>query len=130
MTAASLEEPSKRYRLIQQALKGVLGFVFFAAGCAILFGLMDADFERLGYPEYISLILGVAYLLSVVCIYQTRYKFLQDWAYAGMAVSLVGASVSHVMANDPFTSAVPSLILQVVLVAAYAMRANLLSSAV
>lgn len=128
MTAAILESPSKRYRIGHQVLKGVLGFVFLAAGSAILFGLMDADFERLGYPDYISLILGVAYLISVVCIYQPRYRFLQDWAYAGMAVSLVGATVSHIMADDPFTSAMPSILLQIVLVVTYAMRANLLSA--
>lgn len=117
--------PSARYKTTQKVLQGILAFVFLAAGAANLMGAMDADLARLGFPEYFSLIIGVAYLISVVCIYQTRFPFLQDWAFAGMAVSLVGAAGSHILAGDPIGNAMPAIIIQIVLVFAYVMRAKL-----
>ncbi|MEM6384483.1 MAG: DoxX family protein [Pseudomonadota bacterium] len=104
--------------------KGIIAFVFVAAGIANLMGGMATDLERLGFPGYFSTIIGVAYLLAVVCIYQTTFLFLQEWAYGGMAVALVGAAASHVFAGDPLANAMPAFILQIIFVVAYVLRAR------
>ncbi|MEO0974757.1 MAG: DoxX family protein [Pseudomonadota bacterium] len=114
--------PNRR-ALAQRILQGVLALVLVAAGIANLTGATTAQITGLGYPEYLTLILGVAYLIGVVCLYQTKYPFLQEWAFAGVAVSLVGAAASHLFAGDPLVRAAPAFVFQGVLVAAYALRA-------
>ena len=116
---------SRSLVIAQRVLQGLLAFVLLAAGLANLSGATSAQITGLGYPEYLTKILGGAYLIGVVCLYQTKYRFLQEWAYGGIAVSLVGAAASHIFADDPFAKAVPAFVLQIVLIGAYALRVRL-----
>lgn len=49
---------------------------------------------HLGYPNYVSIILGVAKILGVVALLQPWFKTIKEWAYAGFAIDLVGATIS------------------------------------
>lgn len=77
---------------------------------------------RLGYPGYFTTITGVAYIIGVICIYQPRFAFLQDWAFGAMAATLVGAAGTHILVGDPVGSAAPAIVTLVMLVVAYAIR--------
>lgn len=109
-------------------LQSILALVFFAAAIANLAGAMGSDMQRLGYPAYFSVILGLAYAIGVVCLYQRRFVFLQEWAIGAFAASLVGAAGSHVFAGDPFARALPALILQIFLVWFYLLRRKIARS--
>ncbi len=56
--------------------------------------------ERLGYPLYFLVILGVWKLLGAVALVIPRFSRLKEWAYAGVVFNLTGALVSHVAAGD------------------------------
>ena len=56
--------------------------------------------ERLGYPIYFLVILGVWKLLGAVALVIPRYPRLKEWAYAGVVFNLTGALVSHVASGD------------------------------
>ena len=49
---------------------------------------------HLGYPNYVSIILGVAKILGVVALLQPWFKTIKEWAYAGFAIDLIGATAS------------------------------------
>jgi hypothetical protein len=66
---------------------------------------------RLGYPPYILLILGTAKLVGVVALLQNRWPTLREWAYAGFAIDLIGASASHFFSGNPFGEAIFPLLL-------------------
>jgi uncharacterized membrane protein YphA (DoxX/SURF4 family) len=51
--------------------------------------------ERLGYPGYFLVILGVWKLLGGVAIVIPRFPRLKEWAYAGAIFDLTGAIASH-----------------------------------
>ena len=51
--------------------------------------------ERLGYPAYFLIILGVWKLLGTVALIIPRYPRLKEWAYAGAVFDLTGAIASH-----------------------------------
>jgi uncharacterized membrane protein YphA (DoxX/SURF4 family) len=51
--------------------------------------------ERLGYPSYFLLILGVWKLLGAVALLSPRLPRLKEWAYAGVVFVDTGAIVSH-----------------------------------
>jgi uncharacterized membrane protein YphA (DoxX/SURF4 family) len=56
--------------------------------------------ERLGYPAYFLVILGVWKLLGAVAVIIPRFPRLKEWAYAGVVFNLTGALVSHVASGD------------------------------
>ena len=56
--------------------------------------------ERLGYPTYFLVILGVWKLLGAVALVIPRFPRLKEWAYAGIVFNLTGALISHVVSGD------------------------------
>ena len=48
----------------------------------------------LGYPIYIIPFLGFAKLLGVIAILVPRFPRIKEWAYAGLAFDLIGATYS------------------------------------
>src|SRR5262245_31324610 len=77
---------------------------------------------HLGYPPYILFILGPAKLLGVVGVLQTRSATLNEWAYAGFVVDLLGAAASHAFSGDPFVVALAPLLFLLLLSISYALR--------
>jgi uncharacterized membrane protein len=67
--------------------------------------------NRLGYPLYMLTILGVWKLLGVVAILVPKFPLLKEWAYAGFFFAMSGATISHFIVGEPFTEALPSLML-------------------
>ena len=55
---------------------------------------------HLGYPVYLMDISGVAKLIGAVCIIQTRFKTIKEWAYAGFTISFISAAWSHLHVGD------------------------------
>lgn len=51
--------------------------------------------ERLEYPSYVLLILGVWKLPGAVVLLIPRFPRLKEWAYAGAMFDLSGAIASH-----------------------------------
>ena len=51
--------------------------------------------ERLGYPSYFLVILGIWKLLGAVALVVPRFPRLKEWAYAGVFFDLTGAIASQ-----------------------------------
>jgi uncharacterized membrane protein YphA (DoxX/SURF4 family) len=51
--------------------------------------------DRLGYPGYFLVILGVWKLLGAIAVIIPRFPRLKEWAYAGIVFNLTGALASH-----------------------------------
>ena len=50
--------------------------------------------ERLGYPPYFLVILGIWKLLGAVALVIPKFPRLKEWAYAGVVFDLTGAVAS------------------------------------
>ena len=50
--------------------------------------------ERLGYPSYFLVILGIWKLLGAVALVIPKFPRLKEWAYAGVIFDLTGAVAS------------------------------------
>jgi uncharacterized membrane protein YphA (DoxX/SURF4 family) len=55
--------------------------------------------DRLGYPTYFLVILGVWKLLGAIALIVPRFPRLKEWAYAGVVFNLTGALASHVVSR-------------------------------
>lgn len=69
--------------------------------------------ERLGYPFYFLVILGVWKLLGAVALVIPRFPRLKEWAYAGVVFNLTGALASHVASGDIEPGAMSYLVVMV-----------------
>ena len=78
--------------------------------------------SSLGYPLYVLSILGVWKLLGVIAILIPGFLLLKEWAYAGFFFVMSGAFISHLAVGQPFTEALPSLILLSVTVLSWYFR--------
>ena len=66
---------------------------------------------QLGYPLYMLSILGTWKILGVIAILIPKRPLIKEWAYAGFFFAMSGAAISHFAVGQPFTEALPSLIL-------------------
>ena len=89
---------------------------------ALGLGPIPEAMKALGYPPYVSTLLGVAKLAGVVALLAPGHPILKEWAYAGFTFNLLGAFASHLFAGDPIVEALPPLALLGMAAASYALR--------
>ncbi len=75
--------------------------------------------NRLQYPAYLLLIVGYAKILGIIGIWQTKWHFLREWAYAGLVIDLFGAFLSHLIVGDGMAYASGPLIGLVITLVSY-----------
>lgn len=66
--------------------------------------------HALGYPLYLMKILGLAKILGAIAIVSNQSRTLKEWAYAGFAFDLLGATASHLLAGDAVHAPLPFVI--------------------
>ena len=90
---------------------GSTGLVaFFMVVSATLYFVADgpaATFERLGFPDYFRIELGIAKVAGAVALVAPLPRALKEWAYAGFTISFVSAVIAHAAVGDPLTDLVP-----------------------
>ena len=103
---------------------GLFCLLFAFAGTANLLRVeMQRDaIEALGYPIYLMTILGVAKLLGVIALLAPGLPVLKEWAYAGFAFDMLGASASHAFVGDPIPSVIIPLVVMAVGGVSYVLR--------
>ncbi len=83
---------------------------------------MVEAFRHLGYPDYFRYLLGVAKVLGVLALVTPRVpRMLREWAYAGFAITMASAAVSHAASGDPAVRVAIPLVALAVLLASRAL---------
>ena len=90
------------------------GLLYFTAESAA------ANFERLGFPDYFRIELGIAKVLGALALVVPLPRALKEWTYAGFAISFVSAIVAHTASGDPVLSVGPPLVALVLWGVSYA----------
>ena len=98
----------------------VLGF----SGCAHVTHIdsMVEAMTRLGYPGYFMTIIGLAKLCGVIALLVPARPLLKEWAYAGFAFNLLGATASHAFSGDHLTETVRPAAILLIGLASYLLR--------
>ena len=107
------------YRIVTMLFAGfmLLSAAMYLSGAAAIRDGMAV----LGYPVYLTTILGIAKLLGALALLQPRFPVLREWAYAGFTINMIGAAASHVFAGDAAGAWAPLLFLGV-LAASYVLK--------
>ncbi len=103
---------------------GLTAFIFLSGGIVDILRPAPAlqGMTHLGYPAYFMVILGVWKVFGGAIILLPRTALLKEWAYAGMAFDLTGATFSHAAVGDPIAKIITPIILLGIVVASWALR--------
>ena len=74
---------------------------------------------HLGYPKYIIPFLGVAKLMGVIAILIPGFPRIKEWAYAGLAFDLIGATYSIVAVGPIQVSMLGMVVFFIPLIGSY-----------
>jgi len=92
----------KKTKIIYWIVTGL--FAAFMAMSAIPDALATKEatvfMNHLGYPPYFTPFIGIAKLLGVIAILIPGFPRIKEWAYAGFAFDLIGATYSVICAGD------------------------------
>ena len=94
----------------------------FSAFSGTMYFLAEAPaqtIERLGYPDYFRVLLGIGKLVGAVALVVPLPRSLKEWVYAGFTFDFTAAVISHVMVGDPASSLVMPVVALAVLMASY-----------
>ena len=105
------------------ATTGLLCALSLFAAYSYLSGAPQAveGFARVGYPQQLRILLGIAKLLGVIALLIPGWPRLKEWAYAGFTFAWIAASVAHYLANEK-PSAAMAVVLLVLLAVSYVTR--------
>jgi hypothetical protein len=65
------------------------------------------DLVRLGYPDYLLTLLGIAKLMGVPVLLYPGAPRLKEWAYAGFTFDLGGATISQLVSGSTIAQILP-----------------------
>src|ERR1700722_6071753 len=78
-----------------------LGMLFASVPSLIFRAQAETFFATLSFPSYMITFLDVAKILGVIAILIRGYPRLKEWAYAGLAFDLIGATYAQIVKGFP-----------------------------
>jgi DoxX-like family len=96
----------KRVYWVSTGLLSVL-MLLSGAGDLLRFPPFVEDLRRLGYPDYLLTLLGTLKLLGVAALLYPGLPRLTEWAYAGFAFDLWGATISQLVSGSSAAQVLP-----------------------
>ena len=68
-------------------------------------------FARVGYPQQLRVLLGIAKPLGAIALLVPGWPRLKEWAYAGFTFAWIAAIVAHYLAGERATAIEPMVLL-------------------
>jgi hypothetical protein len=111
----------KTTRIFYWIATGLLGGQLALTGVADVLGVPQVvqSITRLGYPLYLIPFLGVLKGAGVLTLLAPGLRRLREGAYAGIFFYAAGAAYSHLAFGDPFSQALPGMVMLGLAVASY-----------
>lgn len=94
-------------------------FVLFSGAMYFIADAPAESFERLGFPDYFRIQLGIAKLVGGVALLVPLPRWLKEWTYAGFTIDFVSALIAHAAVGDPVSSMVMPVVALLLLMASY-----------
>src|SRR5690349_21034970 len=114
-----------RLKTVGYWLTTLLGPTSFVIGGVLMLSRSEqtvATFAHLGYPKYFGFLLGPGDLLGAIVCTIPGTPRLKEWAYAGFAINLTSAAISHAAVGDPIGDILAPLGFLVLVLASWWLR--------
>jgi DoxX-like family len=92
---------------------GLVAALSVFAGVTYLMGTQEsvAGFTRVGYPQQLRVLLGIAKPLGAIALLMPGWPRLKEWAYAGFTFAWSAAAVAHYQAGEGSVALSPVVLL-------------------
>lgn len=119
-----MKTDGKTLKIIYWIATGWLSLGMLSTGIVQLIQMEEEvkNFENLGYPHYLMPIIGVWKILGVIAVLMPGMPRIKEWAYAGFFFIMSGATVSHLVVNDPAVSLFGPLLLLTLTIISWYLR--------
>jgi uncharacterized membrane protein YphA (DoxX/SURF4 family) len=119
-----MTQESKGRKIGYWVTTGLVALALAPGGIADVMMIPDviAAMDALGFPHYIAPFIGVAKILGAIAILAPKFPRLKEWAYAGIAVDLLGASYSHAAIGDVIGNIMTPLVIFMIAMASWYLR--------
>lgn len=97
----------------------VATFVLFSGVMYFVADAPAATFERLGFPDYFRIQLGIAKLVGGVVLLVPLPRWMKEWTYAGFTIDFGSAFIAHLVVADPVTTMILPVVGFFLLMASY-----------
>ncbi len=94
-------------------------FVLFSGTMYFVADGPAASFDRLGFPDYFRVQLGIAKLVGGLALLVPLPRWLKEWTYAGFAIDFISALIAHLAVGDPLTATGMPLVALTLLLISY-----------
>jgi uncharacterized membrane protein YphA (DoxX/SURF4 family) len=103
---------SKGRKIGYWAMTGITALAMIVGGSFDALAVPDAVaiFDSLSLPKYLLHFIGVAKVLAGITILLPKFPRLKEWAYAGIAIDLLGASYAHASSGHAFADIISPLV--------------------
>ena len=81
-------------------------------------------FARVGYPQQLRILLGIAEPLGAIALVIPGWPRLKEWAYAGFTFAWMAAIVAHYLAGERGTAIEPVVLLAILFVSYFTRPAS------
>ena len=82
-------------------------------------------FAKAGYPQHLRIVLGILKPLAAIILLVPRLPLVKEWAYFGVALTWVMATIAHYSAGDPVQIfGIPVVLLALLLVSYFTRPAS------
>lgn len=118
MAELAISQPARSANVIVHwVTTGLIALVMVAGGLAMLFWPVNIEAVRqLGFPGWFHVELGIGKLLGGLALVLPRVPSrIKEWAYVGVGIVLISASLAHFNSGDPVWRASEPLVLLLVL---------------
>lgn len=94
-------------------------FVIFSGTMYFVADAPAQSFDRLGFPDYFRIQLGIAKIVGGVALLTPLPRWLKEWTYAGFVIDFVSAIIAHAAVGDPASTMVLPTVALGLLMASY-----------
>lgn len=76
--------------------------------------------ERLGYPDYFRVLLGIGKVIGAAALLAPLPRSLKEWTYAAFTIDFSMAFISHAVVGDPVSALIMPVVALALLLTSYA----------
>ena len=109
----------KTRKIVYYATTGIISFMMlFIAFETLIQPEVKVSMEKLGFPDYFRIELGIAKIIGAILIWMP-FRLLKEMAYIGFGIMFLSASIAHYVMGDPADKIIAGLVFFAILIVSY-----------
>jgi hypothetical protein len=108
----------KKNKIIYWVTTGIISLMMLFSAYSYFYNpMVSQGFQHMGFPDFFRVELGIAKLLAaLVLIIPLIPVRVKEWAYAGLGIVFISASLTHIVVGDPTGTVITPLVMLAILV--------------